>query len=336
MKLLDTLRRLCPFALVLLAGCAQEAREGPSERDLARASALYDGAVRALQEGDTLEAMNLLNEGLAFNPDSREMHVARASYGERLSLFEEVIESTEWLLRSDPKNPELLERIIRSCLNCGRMDTARRALAKLKKADPGSARTEALAARFYFENGELGNAEKHATRSAELVPNQTDAHHVIGLSREFAGEPELAIESFRRVIFVDPGHLGARDHLATLLLRLDRRKESKKHRDIHTALIRAMPGGFRHFAPAVRMESFGEITKMIPKWEFGHMELARALMQDGQLEAAQASLEAALALSPRHSESNELMASLMRRLGKHEEAKSYSTIAGSPWGDENP
>ena len=322
--------------LALLAACAPEIQEGPSERDLARASALYEEAIRALQEGDTLQALNLLDEGLELNPDSRDMHCVRASYGERLSLFEEVIESTEWLLKFDRKNPELLERIVRSGLNCGRMDTARRALAKLKKADPGSARTEALAARFYLENGELGNAEEHATRSAELVPNQTDAHHVIGLSREFAGDPELAIESFRRVIFVDPGHFGARDHLATLLLRLDRRKESKKHRDIHTALIRAMPGGFRHFAPAIRMESFGEITEMIPKWDYGHMELARALMQDDQFEAAQASLETALALSPRHAEANELMASLMRRLGNHEKAKSHSAIAGSPWGDENP
>ncbi len=319
------------LALGLLAACAGSDSTGPSERDIARASALYQDAIRELKSGELLGAINLVNEGLEHHPASRELHLMRSTYGERLSLFEEVIESTEFLLKTDPKNTDLLERILRSGLNSGSIDVARKALARLIRAAPKSARTEALAARFYLENGELAKAEKHATRSVELIPKQTEAHYVIGLAREFAGDPELAIESFRRVIFVDPGHLGARDHLATLLLRLDRRKESTKHREIHTALIRAMPGGFRHFAPATRIHSFGGICELLPNWAFGHMELARALMQDGQLADAQASLELALQLRSSDREANELMASLMERLGETEKAQFYSSAAKSPW-----
>ncbi|MFT5285547.1 MAG: Tfp pilus assembly protein PilF [Planctomycetota bacterium] len=323
------LAALIVFGLTACGGTKPD--DEPSNRELARASALYQEALKALDEGSNIEAMSLLNEGLEHNPDSEELHQTRSLFGERVSHFEEVIASTEWLLERTPGDAVLIGRIVRAGLNGGFLDISRQALNRLKRVDPGSAQTEILAARVYLESGELKAAEEHATRSVELIPEQTTAHHVIGLAREFAGDSELAIESFRRVIFVDPGHLGARDHLATLLLRLERRKESRKHRKIHSTLIQAMPGGYRHFKPSTRIESFTGVVEILPEWYFGFMELGRALMQDEKFEESKEQLDHALTLEARSAELHELMASLLRRTGDIPGAERHAKLAGTPW-----
>ena len=322
---------LAPCLVLALGACGSKDSDGPSPRDLARASAFYQEALLALEEGRNVEAIVMLNQGLKRDPESEVLHSARSEFGDRVSLYEEVIVSSEWLLVRDPGNPELIARILRAGLNGGHVDVARKALNRLKRAAPGTATTETLAAQLFLETGDLQAAERHAKKSIELVPEQTAAHNVIGLAREFAGELELAIESYRRVIFVDPGHLGARDHLATLLLRLERRKESRKHRDIHTTLIKAMPGAFRHFPPATRIKSFTGVIEILPEWALGHMELGRALMQNQQFDDSLVRLNRALELDPRNAKIHELMASLLRRMGDDEGADRHAKLAGTPW-----
>ena len=92
-----------------------------------------------------------------------------------------------------------------------------------------------------------------------------------------------------------------------------------------------MPGGYRHFKPSIRIESFTLVIEILPDWYFGFMELGRALMQDGQLEAAQKQLEHALKLESRSAELHELMASLLRRTGDTAGAERHAEIAGTPW-----
>jgi tetratricopeptide (TPR) repeat protein len=253
-------------------------------------------------------------------------------FGARVAHFDEVIESAEWLLERYPDERDLLLDLARAGLQSGRVDVTRGALRRLRDMDPDSAQVEALWARLFFELGDFEAAETHAWRSATLVPEQTTAHHIIGLAAENRGDLIAAIEAYRKVIFVDPGHLGARDHLATCLLRDGRRKESNRHREIHTALIRAMPPGFRHFPATERIATLGELVELLPEWDVGHLELGRALMQDGRLVEARAAVERALA-ARQSPESHELMATILRRLGEHELARRHGEKAGVPWED---
>jgi tetratricopeptide (TPR) repeat protein len=318
------------LAAAVLPACGGES--GPTERERARADALYEEALDTVDEGRNLDAIAFLNDALASDPDHEPSHRLRSAMGERVSHFDEVIESAEWLIARDPDGPEtgeLLTRIVRSSLNDGRIDTARRALVRMEKVEPDSARTAVLWARMHLENGDMVKAKRNAKRSVRLEPAQTIGHHIVGVVLEEEGALEEAILSFRRVLEVDPGHLGARDHLATLLLRSDRTKEARKHRKIHTAIIRATPGGFRHFPPTKRLVAFTDVVELLPEWPKAHMELARALLELNRLEEARESAEAALALDPRNPKAHELLAGILRRLGDEEGARRHEGRDGS-------
>lgn len=322
---------------LVLGGCSQES--GPTERDLARTDALYEQALEEANAGRNLDAVALLTDALTTQPQHEASHRLRAVLGERVSHFSEVIESAEWLLERFPNDEhrgELLARVVRCALNDGRMDIAQNGLKRLERSEPDSARTAVLWARLHLEKGDMPKAKRSARRAVRLEPVQTVGHHILGLVLEEEADTEEAILSFRRAINVDPGHLGARDHLATLLLRTKRTKEANKHRTIHTAIIRATPGGFRHFPPTERVVTFTDVVELLPEWQLGHMELARALMQAQHLEDARDRMRIALRIDPRSPEAHELMSTILQGLGDEQGARrhgAFSRLPGDARGD---
>ncbi len=322
----------CLLLVLPVLACGVES-VGPTARDRARAEALTEEAVTVAENGANLDAVSMLSDALDSDPENERAHRMRAVLGERVSHFSEVIESSEWLLArypGDAGNVDLLSSIVRSALNDGLVDVAESALTRLERMEPNSGRTATLWARLHLENGDMARAKRSARSAVKLVPIQTVGHHILGLALEDEGDMEEAILSFRRVLKVDPGHLGARDHLATLLLRTDRKKEAGKHRGIHTALTRAMPGGFRQFRATDRVTTFTELVELLPDWTTGHMELARALSQAGRLDDARARAEVGLALDRRNPELNELMATILRGLGDDAGARKHAARSRLP------
>ncbi len=332
------MRSLLFSSIVLACACAPK-HPGPSERDLARAAVLYGQALAVQGFEKNLDAVLLLDEALALDPDHAGAHRARMIFAERAGRHDEVIESANWISEHGAdalERSDALARITRVALLDGDLDLARGAVARLDELEPDHARTAALWAKYFFERGDLGQAERHARRAAKLQPELPTANQIIALAREADGALEEASAYFRQVLRFDPGHLGARDHLATLLLRMGRAAEADQHRAIHTAIVRATPGGFRFLPPDDRIAAFGSVVVLLPEWQLGHMELARALMQAGLLEEARARMDVALALDPNGPEANELMAALLLRLGDDAGAERHAELSLLPGTDGEP
>jgi tetratricopeptide (TPR) repeat protein len=131
------------------------------------------------------------------------------------------------------------------------------------------------AAGSFFERGTL-----HFPASPVLAYNW-------GIILAIQGRPDLAIERFRQVLIVEPGHRQARENLAGMLAESGRMDEA-------AAIYR-------------------QAIDSAPRDADLHVLLAQTLMAMGKDEEARAELEVALGIHPEHPQARSLVATLPNR-----------------------
>ncbi|WP_433705868.1 CheR family methyltransferase [Paraburkholderia sacchari] len=87
-------------------------------------------------------------------------------------------------------------------------------------ATPGIA-TPAVAtlasARRLADSGALDEAARAAAQVAQASPQDAEAWYLLGLIADAQGRPALALEHYRKALYLEPGHYEALTHLAALL-----------------------------------------------------------------------------------------------------------------------
>jgi glutathione synthase/RimK-type ligase-like ATP-grasp enzyme len=146
-------------------------------------------------------------------------------------------------------------------------------------------------------------------------PGQIEVRYHRGATLAALGRNEEARQDFLAVIAQDPKHFGALNDLGTLLHRTD-------------------------YRTAARL-AYAEAVKHHPHNVIGRINLANALLGEGQAEEARFQFEAALALEPEHPDANQGMANLLQAEGDWDAAerhrqKSYRarTITSLPYRGE--
>jgi type IV pilus assembly protein PilF len=74
----------------------------------------------------------------------------------------------------------------------------------------------------YIEQGDMPNARRHLNNAARLDANSSEVFALWGLVYSREGEPELADESFRRALRVNPANSQARNNYAAFLFAEER------------------------------------------------------------------------------------------------------------------
>src|SRR5215472_16085479 len=87
--------------------------------------------------------------------------------------------------------------------------------------------TEALElAVRYHRADQLDVAESVYRRVLEVVPEQPDAQHFLGVVHRAQGQPDGAADAYRRAIEIDPRHADAYHNMGNLLIAQGRVKEA--------------------------------------------------------------------------------------------------------------
>lgn len=74
----------------------------------------------------------------------------------------------------------------------------------------------------YIEQGDMPNARRHLNNAAAIDSNNSEVFALWGLVYSREGEPDLADESFRRALRVNPGNSQARNNYAAFLFAEER------------------------------------------------------------------------------------------------------------------
>lgn len=312
----------------LLAGCARDEVEAqPGPRELAQ----YKQAVQLLREDSLQHAISILKDLLESTPDFEQGWRTLSEAAQRSGNYPDVMRAQEWILKRYPEETTALALLAHAALADGQPDHAHETLKRLHRLESDKGRTQVLWTRLYLELGEMDLAATHAGRAVRLSPTEVLPHYVLALASEEEGDVEGAIENLRKVVALDPGHRGARDRLALLLLESGNRKEAGRQREIHTAITRAMPGAFRLLSPEIRLENFEPLLELLPEWHVPQLEIGRAQMDLGQLTNARRTLRGALKYAGNSTDVHELLAQVLERMGDFESAAKHRSQAPTPW-----
>jgi type IV pilus assembly protein PilF len=90
------------------------------------------------------------------------------------------------------------------------------------KSDAQALRDYIQLATGYIEQGDMPNARRHLNNAAAIDSNNSEVFALWGLVYSREGEPDLADESFRRALRVNPGNSQARNNYAAFLFAEER------------------------------------------------------------------------------------------------------------------
>jgi tetratricopeptide (TPR) repeat protein len=101
---------------------------------------------------------------------------------------------------------------------------------------------------------DLGPALVGASRAVEAAPDLAEAHHGLGIARDFAGQRVSAMAAYRRAIELDPGFAGPQVNLARLLHQEGRTREALEILEEAVALDPEW-ASVRHTRAVIRLEA---------------------------------------------------------------------------------
>ena len=129
------------------------------------------------------------------------------------------------------------------------------------------------------------------------APDNVDAHYLRAGLLAQAGRADEARAAYLATLALAPTHFGALNDLGSLLYGTD-------------------------FRAAART-AYAEAVKHHPNNPIGHINLANALLADGQMDQARAHYETALMLAPDHPDAHQGMANLLQQLGQADAAEAH-------------
>jgi len=212
--------------------------------------------------------------------------IVRREYAQAEAIFRELIE--RW-----PDDPNLLNNLAVIKYRTGQVPAALDLWRRCLEIDPEDSRAHLnlgmnLAHLAVSRRGDPQEALHHLDRAAEINPVSARAWESRGSLLLAMQRFEDAERSYKRVLEIDPDHVGAIGGLGQVEM--------------------------RRLRPEVAAEYFERVTKIAPRDARGHVALARALIDSGDLDGAQRSIaEASTLMPPNHMQLQMLRQMLQRR-----------------------
>lgn len=170
----------------------------------------------------------------------------------------------------------------------------------------------------------------------DAQPDHATALHYLGLIAQQAGRSSEAYELLRRSIEIDPSDPRAHNHLGQVLLALKRRTEAIACFEQALVLDPEHTDAMNNLANLIKtrdldraIELYRRVLTLKPGASHAAYNLANALEQDNQHDAARQQLERAIELDPRNHRAHHNLGVLLEQQGRFNEALDHYRAARS-------
>jgi arylsulfatase A-like enzyme/Tfp pilus assembly protein PilF len=257
-------------------------------------------------EGRIDVAIAKVKEALAADPEIVEGYTLLGNFYKKAQRPEEAVAAYRQALARDPEHQGALFSLAVAYKDMGRLDEARLGLERARELDPRNGKVlwqladvwmrkgdqakaeavvkDALARKVdehrfllklgesYIEAKRYEDAERTLRRALELKPDLDTAHFNLGLVYEEKGDIAKAIASYEAELAQNAKAYRAAFNLAKLLQKVGRSEEARAH--------------------------FREVAEIAPEFGTGHLYLAKALLDAGDLSGAERWARKGLASKP--------------------------------------
>jgi tetratricopeptide (TPR) repeat protein len=175
-------------------------------------SSLYEDAK------NTVEAENILEEGIKIVPKDIDLHYALAVLYEKANRPSESIKEMEKVLEIDPKNAEALNFIGYSYADRGiNLDEAEKMIIKALDIKPDNGYLLDSLGWVNFKKNKLGSAEKYLKQALELLPDEVDILEHMGDVYVKLKKVKEAREMYDHALKIEPQNSSVQKKLEDLI-----------------------------------------------------------------------------------------------------------------------
>jgi tetratricopeptide (TPR) repeat protein len=236
----------------------------------------------------------------------------RAEEALRSDNYEEAQHYLERSLTYRPRHQQTYLLLARVCRQLGDLERAEEYLdraADLKKGTSEELRFERLRLRAARDEA----VQVHAARNATTLYEQ-------GLREMDQGHDEIAVETFREVLTLDPLRASAHRKLSECLRRLGKHTEADEH-----------DARYKELEPvAQRLEALAVERDRSPDNPAVYHQIGELLYKQSKVGAAMKNLQTALDLDPYYKPTHRLLADFYLKSGNREQAEAHWRRGGKP------
>ena len=177
----------------------------------------------ALARDDSLAAIEAFTVAIAIRPDSMAGHLKRGEAYRRRKEYESALKDLRRAADLDPLAPHPREILGDVSAAMGQNSDAADRYREYLALDDRAPRVLYKLAVAQLESGQAAAAEASLRRAVELDDRFAEAHYLLGVSLHELQRPGQAVEPLRKALDLNPGLHQAREELAAVYGRLNRR-----------------------------------------------------------------------------------------------------------------
>jgi len=175
---------------------------------------------------------------------------------------------------------------------------------------------------------QLDVAESIYRRVLEVVPEQPDALHFLGVLLHQRGEHGEALELLKRAIELQPERAGFHQNMGNVLFEMERLNEAARSYERCIGLAPGDPAGYNNLGvvrraqgqPEAAAEAYRKAIEIDPRHPDAYHNMGNLLTAQGRIKEAVTYLCTSMTLRPAHPESRRLLALAYANLGRLGEA----------------
>ncbi|HSR53560.1 MAG TPA: sulfatase-like hydrolase/transferase [Acidobacteriota bacterium] len=270
----ETMARLQSLGYVAFSqgGTSEDYSSLPDPKDKIGVYNQLNRAIEYTRQGRMQEALSLLEQVAAQEPEMPLVHFLMASEYSKAGMHLKAIEQYRETLRRNPESDPARFSLARSYVQAGLASQAVEVCRELIERDPGHYGAHEMLARLLMRGGNTEEAIEQQRQAIEIRPQSVDAHNNLGAFLFQAGRLQEAAQSYRRALEIAPGHPQAHINLTLALLQL---------RDFPKAL-----------------EEARRAVQAAPDSALAHLYLGHALLGNDRIEEARQAYGKAKAIDP--------------------------------------
>jgi arylsulfatase A-like enzyme/predicted Zn-dependent protease len=222
------------------------------------------------QKRDWEKAADFYKKTLAKRPDHDYAMIGLADTLVARNRIDDAVLGYKTYLERDPANAQITYRLAQVLLDAGKNPDAEGYFKKALAIEPQTARAEVGLAVLAYRKKDYAGARQEIAKALAIDPKTRYARYNLALIAEAEGRPTEAVEAYRAEVAANPTTFQAWFNLGRLLAR------SGDH-----------PGA---------VQALSKTVETNPEFGVGHLFLAQALLEDGDLERASAEARRGLSL----------------------------------------
>jgi tetratricopeptide (TPR) repeat protein len=287
--------------------------------------AYRDLCVLLMQSGDLAQARELMQAGVAKNPNSADMHFYLGNLYQEEQAHDRAIASYRKALELQPDRAGPLSNLAMALIRSGKADEALPVLQKALALAPDMAATFANA---LLQAGRIDDAIDCLRQSLAIAPDSVESHfHLASVLQQLGGHEE-ARAAYHRVIELKPDFAEAYFYLGNMCAQAAQFEEAEAcyrqaivyNPQFADALNNLGSVQCDLGRPDAALASYRRALQIAPEFAEAHSNLAEALNELGQHDAAIASHLRALEIKPDFAGAYINLGNVYRNCGRAEEA----------------